>query len=409
MTKTLYDPTFEHDACGVGMVADLSATPSNATIRDALTILENLEHRGASGSDADSGDGAGILIQMPDDFIRAEFGDAVPPTGHYGVAHWMVPKSADLVAIRVVIDEVLERVGLTSLGWRAVPVDSSVLGATSRASEPLFVQQLIGLRPTDPAPDLERALYCARKVLEHTIDIYASSCSPHVLIYKGMLTSPQLRHYFDDLRDERLTSAIAVVHSRFSTNVLPRWDLAQPFRYIAHNGEINTVRGNRNWMTARETSLHSDLLPLPIAELTPLITTGMSDSASFDEAAGQGSGVVVYIHLRRQSEFRMALGGATSGMKMRSYKCTLICLMNSKKTNAEECDADNDTFLDSLTGAIQANRNAGNPAAVFQWGEGDTLYGVDVMIDSHFPRPIRQQTMRQFSLVEVTVLEQMNT
>lgn len=124
---------------------------------------------------------------------------------------------------------------------------------------------------------------------------------------------------------------------------------------------------------------------------------------------GQGSGVVVYIHLRRQSEFRMALGGATSGMKMRSYKCTLICLMNSKKTNAEECDADNDTFLDSLTGAIQANRNAGNPAAVFQWGEGDTLYGVDVMIDSHFPRPIRQQTMRQFSLVEVTVLEQMNT
>ena len=137
--------------------------------------------------------------------------------------------------------------------------------------------------PADPAPDLERALYCARKVIEHTIDVYASSCSPNVLIYKGMLTAPQLRQYFSDLRDERLTSAIAVVHSRFSTNVLPRWDLAQPFRYIAHNGEINTVRGNRNWMTARETSLESDVLPLPIAELTPLVTTGMSDSASFDE------------------------------------------------------------------------------------------------------------------------------
>lgn len=124
---------------------------------------------------------------------------------------------------------------------------------------------------------------------------------------------------------------------------------------------------------------------------------------------GQGSGVVIYIHLRHQSEFRFALGGATSGMKMRMYKCTLICLMNSKKTNAEDCDADNDTFLDSLVAAIQANRNAGSPAAVFQWGEGDTLYGVDVVIDTTFPKPIRQQTMRQRSLCEVAVLEQMNT
>lgn len=124
---------------------------------------------------------------------------------------------------------------------------------------------------------------------------------------------------------------------------------------------------------------------------------------------GQGSGAVIYIHLRRQSEFRMALGGATSGMKMRPYKCVLICLLNSKKPHAEDCDSDNDDFLDSLTSAIQANRNAGNPAAVFQWGEGDTLYGVDIHVDTHFPRPIRMQSMRQFSLVEVTVLEQMNT
>src|SRR3984957_13840617 len=283
MTKTLYDPTFEHDPCGVGMVADLTATPSNAPILGALTILENLEHRGASGSDVDSGDGAGVLIQMPDAFIRDEFGDVVPPAGEYGIAQWMVPQGTAISALRRSIDDEFSRVGLTSLGWREVPVESNVLGSSSRASEPLFIQQLIARSPSDPAPDLERAMYCARKVLEHTLDIYATSCSPHVLIYKGMLTAPQLRQYFSDLRDDRLLSAIAVVHSRFSTNVLPRWDLAQPFRYIAHNGEINTVRGNRNWMTARESTLESDLLPLPIAELTPLITTGLSDSASFDE------------------------------------------------------------------------------------------------------------------------------
>ena len=179
----------------------------------------------------------------------------MPPAGEYGIAHWMVPRESDVAAIRGAIDSVLARVGLASLGWRAVPVDSSVLGPTSSASEPISSSSSSRRTPTNPAPDLERALYCARKVIEHTVDVYASSCSPHVLIYKGMLTAPQLRQYFNDLRDERLTSAIAVVHSRFSTNVLPRWDLAQPFRYIAHNGEINTVRGNRNWMTARETSL----------------------------------------------------------------------------------------------------------------------------------------------------------
>jgi glutamate synthase (NADPH/NADH) large chain len=283
MTENLYDPTFEHDACGVGMIADLTARPSNATVVDALTILENLEHRGATGSDVDSGDGAGILIQMPDSFIREEFGDAVPELGAYGIAHWMIPKSIEHAKVREGIDAVLVRVGLKSVGWRVVPVDSTLLGATSFASEPVFVQQLLVIDPNSPTINLERALYSARKVLEHRLDIYASSCSSQVLIYKGMLSSPQLRLYFDDLRDPRLKSAISVVHSRFSTNVMPRWDLAQPFRYIAHNGEINTVRGNRNWMTARETSLKSDVLPLAINELNPIITDNMSDSASFDE------------------------------------------------------------------------------------------------------------------------------
>ena len=283
MTQNLYDPTFEHDACGVGMVADLTARPTNATVVDALTILENLEHRGATGADADSGDGAGILLQMPDAFIREVFAGAVPEPGTYGVAHWMIPKDSEHDDVRAAIDSVLGRVGLVSAGWRIVPVDSTLLGATSAASEPTFVQQLLVLDPAGPAVHLERALFSARKVLEHRLSIYASSCSSQVLIYKGMLSSPQLRLYFEDLRDPRLTSAIAVVHSRFSTNVMPRWDLAQPFRYIAHNGEINTVRGNRNWMTARETSLRSDILPLEIHELNPIITDDMSDSASFDE------------------------------------------------------------------------------------------------------------------------------
>ena len=282
MTKTpsLYDPAFEHDACGVGMIADLTASPSHATVSDALTILENLEHRGATGADVDSGDGAGILLQMPDSFIRDVFGDQVPARGSYGVGFWMLPRDTPRAELTSAIEKHFTRLGLATLAWRDVPVASGILGPTSAASEPVFVQQLV---VNDGAADLERAMYCARKVVEHELDVYAASCSPHVVIYKGMLSSPQLRAYFEDLRDERLASAIAVVHSRFSTNVLPRWDLAQPFRYIAHNGEINTVRGNRNWMTARETTLSSEALPLPVSELTPIITPNMSDSASFDE------------------------------------------------------------------------------------------------------------------------------
>ena len=282
MTKnpTLYDSAFEHDACGVGMIADLTGAATHATVDDALTILENLEHRGATGADVDSGDGAGILLQMPDSFIREVFGGVVPPAGDYGVGFWMLPRDADRDALTAAITERFTALGVTTLAWRDVPVTSSLLGPTSSASEPVFVQQLV--TPTG-ATNLEGAMYAARKVIEHEYDVYASSCSPHVLIYKGMLSSPQLRAYFTDLRDERLASAIAVVHSRFSTNVLPRWDLAQPFRYIAHNGEINTVRGNRNWMTARETTLSSDALSLPVNDLTPIITPDMSDSASFDE------------------------------------------------------------------------------------------------------------------------------
>ncbi len=282
MTKDLYDPSFEHDACGVGMVADLTGRPTVTTVHDALTILENLEHRGATGADVDSGDGAGILTQLPDAFIRHVFDD-VPEAGRYGVAQWMIPKDSDLEALREVIDQEFAKFGLTSRSWRQVPVDSSVLGPTSAAGEPRFLQQLLVPDTELSSDDLERSLYCARKIIENRHDVYASSCSSRVLIYKGMLSAPQLRRYFPDLTDERFTTAIAVVHSRFSTNVLPRWDLAQPFRFIAHNGEINTVRGNRNWMTARESTLESSVLPVPVGDLTPIVTPNMSDSASFDE------------------------------------------------------------------------------------------------------------------------------
>ncbi|MGH9020709.1 MAG: glutamate synthase large subunit [Acidimicrobiales bacterium] len=284
MTRSLYDPSFEHDACGVGMIADLSGVPSHATVTDALTILENLEHRGAVGADPDSGDGAGLLVQMPDGFLRAVYGD-LPAPGSYGVANWMVPRARSLADYASIIDRALGRVGLRAGATRDLDVDSSLLGPTSAAGEPRFTQQLIESVDGFADDGLERALYCARKVIEHECDLYAASCSSRTLIYKGMLTAPQLRRYFADLRDERLASAIALVHSRFSTNVLPRWDLAQPFRMIAHNGEINTVRGNRNWLRARESTLDAPILPLTIGELTPLVTDDMSDSASFDEVA----------------------------------------------------------------------------------------------------------------------------
>ena len=281
MTRTLYDPAFEHDACGVGVVADLTRERTHRTIADALVILENLEHRGATGADVDSGDGAGVLMQMPDEAVRRWF-EQVPPLGEYGVAQWMIDRSVTAQFTRTA-ERFAERLGLQSLGWRDVPVDSSILGPTSASSEPRFVMQLLGSRTARSSLDLENALFCLRRLVEHDTGAYAASCSSTVLVYKGMLSNPQLRRYFADLTDPVLASAVAVVHSRFSTNTLPRWELAQPFRFIAHNGEINTIRGNRNWITARETTLHAATLPVPLGELTPIITESMSDSASFDE------------------------------------------------------------------------------------------------------------------------------
>ncbi|CAB4857944.1 unannotated protein [freshwater metagenome] len=282
----IYDPQGEHDACGVGMVANLDAIPTASTVSDALTILENLEHRGATGSDPNSGDGAGILLQLPHSFLAAvtqDLGISLPEAGQYGVGQWMLP-AADSAESRVIIEEACTETGLTTLGWREVPVDSSLLGGASRGSEPVHMMQFVSGDLAWSQDQLEYRLYIARKRVARKSSAYASSFSTRTIVYKGMLTSAQLRRYFADLRDPRLETAIALVHSRFSTNTFPRWELAQPFRFIAHNGEINTVRSNRSWMAARESKFKTDNWS-DASDLAPVITPSMSDSASFDEAA----------------------------------------------------------------------------------------------------------------------------
>jgi glutamate synthase (NADPH/NADH) large chain len=282
----IYDPQGEHDACGVGMVANLDAIPRASTVSDALTILENLEHRGATGSDPDSGDGAGILLQLPHAFLTAvtsDLGIALPERGLYGVGQWMLPASQNAEA-RATIEQACVDTGLQTLGWREVPVDSSILGAASKGSEPIHAMQFVSGDPNWTQDELEYRLYIARKRAARGSSAYASSFSTRTIVYKGMLTSAQLRRYFVDLRDDRLETAIALVHSRFSTNTFPRWELAQPFRFIAHNGEINTVRSNRSWMAARESKFETEKWNNS-SDLTPVISPSMSDSASFDEAA----------------------------------------------------------------------------------------------------------------------------
>ena len=290
----IYDPQHEHDACGVGMVAQLDQLASHAIVADALTILENLEHRGASGADPDSGDGAGILMQIPHEFIVehfAQLGISVPGKGEYGVGQWMLhPDSADHQ--KATIEASCNHFELRVLGWRDLPVASDILGAASRATEPLHSMCVVVpvLRTTEE--DLEFRLYLARRRAEQETSAYSSSFSSRTVIYKGMLTSSQLRRYFLDLQDSKMTSAVALVHSRFSTNTFPQWNLAQPFRYIAHNGEINTVRSNRSWLTSRESRFASPKW-LETSDFTPVITPFMSDSASFDEAAE-----LLYMHGR---------------------------------------------------------------------------------------------------------------
>jgi len=292
----LYDPANEHDACGVAFVADIAGRVSHDTVEQGLAALVNMEHRGASGSEPATGDGAGILTQVPDALLRpllAEQGVTLPAAGNYAVGTaFLSQDEAEAGQARKGIEAIAAEEGLVVLAWRELPVDpeGAGIGATALSVMPRFAQLFLGSSDGAMTPyALERRAYVARKRAEHETGTYFASLSCRTLVYKGMLTTGQLQPFFPDLLDERFASALALVHSRFSTNTFPSWPLAHPYRYIAHNGEINTVRGNRNWMRAREALLRGGRdqvaaeLPDDLSRLFPICSPGASDSASFDE------------------------------------------------------------------------------------------------------------------------------
>jgi glutamate synthase (NADPH/NADH) large chain len=290
-TKTLYNPAFEHDACGVGLVADLAGRPSHALVRQGLSVLERLAHRGASGAEVATGDGAGILTQLPHRFLAAAAADAgveLPEPGHYAAGAVFLPTDRDDASkAKAQFEALAAEESLRVLGWRAVPVDDSTLGDAARRAEPRIEQVFVA--PTDPGRcaepiQLDRMAFVLRKRAEHQIDsFYVCSLSARTIVYKGMLTGHQLVEFYPDLTDQRFESGLALVHSRFSTNTFPSWPLAHPYRYLAHNGEINTLAGNRNWMRAREAVLETDLIEGDLSRIFPICTPGASDAASFDE------------------------------------------------------------------------------------------------------------------------------
>ncbi len=292
----LYNPAFEHDACGVAMVVDIHGRRSRDIVDKAITALLNLEHRGAAGAEPHSGDGAGIMLQVPDSFLRAVVDFELPAEGSYATGIAFLPQSArDAATACEAVAKIVEAEGLDVLGWREVPTDDSSLGALSRDAMPTFRQLFIG---GASGLELERRAYVIRKRAEHELGskgpgqdgpgretVYFPSLSGRTFIYKGMLTTPQLKAFYLDLQDERLESALGIVHSRFSTNTFPSWPLAHPFRRIAHNGEINTVTGNENWMRAREALIKSDVFGSQddLEKIFPICTPGASDTARFDE------------------------------------------------------------------------------------------------------------------------------
>ncbi|ORV85776.1 glutamate synthase large subunit [Mycolicibacterium iranicum] len=292
----LYNPAFEHDSCGVAMVADIHGRRSRDIVDKAITALLNLEHRGAQGAEPNTGDGAGILLQVPDEFFRAVVDFDLPEPGSYATGIAFLPQSSKDAAIACEsVGKIAEAEGLQVLGWRDVPTDDSSLGALARDAMPTFRQVFLA-GASDM--ELERRAYVVRKRAEHELGtkgpgqdgpgretVYFPSLSGQTFVYKGMLTTPQLRAFYLDLQDDRLTSALGIVHSRFSTNTFPSWPLAHPFRRVAHNGEINTVNGNENWMRAREALIKTDVFGAgkDLDKIVPVCTPGASDTARFDE------------------------------------------------------------------------------------------------------------------------------
>ena len=295
-TGGLYDPSYEHDACGVGFVVDIKGRQSHEIITDALMILGKLSHRGACGCEENTGDGVGILTQIPDKFfqrVTRELGFELPALGHYGAGLVFLPNAPDEARhCQTLMENIITEKGQRVLGWRDVPIDDAALGNTARLGEPTFKQIFIE-RGNDcvEGMEFERKLYIIRKLTEHAIwqsdlaerdQFYIPSLSSRTCVYKGMLTSEQIKPMFPDLSAPDFTSALALIHQRFSTNTFPAWRLAHPFRYIAHNGEINTSRGNINWMRAREALCRSPLFDNDLKKLFPIVIEGGSDSATFD-------------------------------------------------------------------------------------------------------------------------------
>ena len=288
----LYDSQNEHDACGVGFVADLTGQRRHDTVASALTVLRNLDHRGAKGADPDSGDGAGIVTQMPDELLRSRCEFDLPPAGFYAAGLAFLPAGPGKAVAQAGIARIAASEGLAVLGWREVPHDRASCGTEARAVLPELAQLVVAGQAGESGLELDRKAYCLRQRADHELGLYMASLSSRTIVYKGMLTALQLEPFFPDLSDPLYCSAIALVHARFSTNTFPSWPLAHPYRLIAHNGEINTIRGNRNWMRAREAQLAADVLGTDaegrgIERLLPIMpessTTGAaSDSASFD-------------------------------------------------------------------------------------------------------------------------------
>ena len=305
---TLYDPRFEHDACGIGFVVNVKGQPSNRIVRQALTVLRNLGHRGAAGADPNSGDGAGITLQMPHNFLKKacwEIGIDLPPVGQYGVGMVFLSPTDKARSERVCeqsFEDIVRDEGQRVLGWRTVPTDATCLGATARATKPFVRQMFIGRDPRiEDDLAFERKLYVIRRRIENDVrmrrfrDIvsrpeqlpfgsffYVSSLSHRTLVYKGMLTADQLEAFYPDLSHPAVELALALIHSRFSTNTFPSWDRAHPYRYIIHNGEINTLRGNVNWLHAGQAMFTSSLFGEDLEKILPIINPEGSDSAIFD-------------------------------------------------------------------------------------------------------------------------------
>ena len=295
--RGLFDPALEKDSCGVGFIADIKGRKSHRIVSDGLQILLNLEHRGAVGADPRAGDGAGILVQTPHRFFTrkaAELGIELPEPGQYAVGYVFMPHDPEWrQVIMDIFADVVPREGLRLLGWREVPTDNASLGYSVKPTEPFHMQVFIargdGIKDED---DFERRLYILRKVISNIVynkrerlsGYYVVSLSCRTIVYKGMFLADQLGKYYPDLHEEDFESALALVHQRFSTNTFPSWSLAHPYRMICHNGEINTLRGNLNWMAARQASVSSELFGSDISKLWPISYEGQSDTACFDNA-----------------------------------------------------------------------------------------------------------------------------